>query len=172
MMREKLHAVILIGLIGLCAAPLWAADTSPDRNQLKKDYPVLGFVIGTPSLGLDAIVGYDLGPVEFRLSGGVGNSDYSANGLSWGVQANLGYKILDTRNVVGQVELFGNYINLGKATPSQVAGVGTAVSLFLYGCFANAGLGVNLLPTNLTGLEAVGGLLDLDFQIGYMYRFN
>jgi len=169
---KRLSLAVLIGLLGFGSSTLWAADSASERSQPKPAYPVLGVVIGTPSVGINAIVGYDFGRLEARLSGGIGNSDNVANGLSWGVQANLGYKSIDTRNVVGQIGVFGNYINLGNTVPSQVAGAGVAGSVFLYGFFAEAGVGVNFLPSGLKELGAIAGILDFDLQLGYVYRFN
>ncbi len=167
MHRLHFRIALLTGLLGICALPLWAADNAGTN------YPVLGIVIGTPSLGVNAIVGYDLGPVELRLSGGIGNSTNTANhSLSWGLQANVAYTFLDVKGVVSQFGLFGNYINLGNTTPSQVAGIGTAVSICLFGFFADVGLGVNVLPNHLQGLAVIAGILNFDFQIGYMYRFR
>jgi len=173
MYRGSLKLPMLIVLLEICTVPLWAADNPTDKSQPRTNYPVLGIVIGTPSLGVNAIAGYDFGPIEARVSGGIGNSDNSANNsISWGVQANLGYKLTDTKNTVSQIELFGNYVNLGNTSPSEIAGMGSDFSLFLYGFFVSLGLGVNLLPNHLQGLEAIAGILNFDLQIGYVYRFN
>jgi len=100
---KRLNLAVLIGLLGFCSASTWAADTMIDTSQPKKYYPVLGLVLGTPSLGVNAVVGYDLGPVEVRLSGGVGNPSNTSGNLHWRFQLDLGYKSIDTRNVVAQV---------------------------------------------------------------------
>ncbi len=165
---KRFIVAVVIGLLGLCSAPTWAANATRDKSQPKKYYPVLGLVIGTPSLGVNAVVGYDFGPVEMRLSGGVGNPSISSNDLHWGFQLDLGYKRIDTKNVVSQVGLFASYINQLDTSPPQAVGAGVGASLFLYGFFASLGIGINFLPTNIQGFDAIAG----ELQIGYMYRFN
>jgi hypothetical protein len=165
---KRLTVVVVFGLLGLCSVPTWAANAAPDESQPKKYYPVLGLVIGTPSLGVNAVVGYDLGPVEMRLSGGVGNPSTTSKDLHWGFQLDLGYKRIDTKNVVMQVGLFASYVNQLDTSPPQAVGAGMGASLFLYGFFADLGIGMNFLPTDLTGFDVITG----ELQIGYMYRFN
>ena len=67
-----------------------------------------------------------------------------------------------------QVELFSNYVNQLDTSPPQAVGAGIGVSLFLYGFFADFGIGMNFLPTDLKEFDVITG----EFQIGYMYRFN
>jgi len=165
---EGLSVAVLIGLLGLCSVPAWAANVPPDKSHPKKDYPVLGLVVGTPSLGIDAIVGYDFGPVEMRLSGGVGNANSTTKVLPWGLQANVGLKSIDTKHFVLQGEIFGIYINHLPSGPPEALGAGIGGSLWLYGFFVDFGLGWNFLPTTIQEFDHISGQL----QIGYMYRFR
>jgi hypothetical protein len=165
---KRFIVAVVFGLLALCSVPTWAANVAADKSQPKKYYPVLGLILGTPSLGVEAVVGYDFGPVEVRLSGGVGNSSTNSKDLHWGFQLDLGYKSIDTKNIVTQVELFSNYVNQLDTSPPQAVGAGIGVSLFLYGFFADFGIGMNFLPTDLKEFDVITG----EFQIGYMYRFN
>lgn len=171
---RECRIAVLVGLIALCGFPVWALSPSAAKVQPKNHYPIAGLVIGTPSLGLNAVVGYAFGNLEARLSGGIGGAGASAAGVSWGVQADAGYQVTQTKNFEDQLELFGNYMNASGFASPGVAGAGVAVSILLFGVFADAGIGYNFLPNNLgsQGFGAGFNHLDVDLQVGYLYRFR
>jgi hypothetical protein len=158
--------IVLFAMFAFSALELQAQDTAVRQN-----YPLVGIVIGTPSFGVDAILGYDFGPVELRLSGGIDNPVSGVSGLPWGVQADFGYKLVDTGHFVALAGLFGNYIDFKDPTEPRVAGIGVSGSAFLYGFFASLGLGINFIPSGIEGLGAIGAFLNFDAQFGYMLRF-
>jgi len=92
-------------------------------------------VLGTPSLGANALVGYNWDPIEVRLSGGIGNEDEVSKTRPWGLQADLACSVLNFTHFKGQADLFANYIYVGGSGVSQVAGLGVGGSLWWYGFF-------------------------------------
>ncbi len=173
MHRNSFCVIIFTVLFYLVTIPLWAAGADTGAKTPRKNYPVLGIVIGSPSGSIDGVVGYSFGMFEARLSGGAGPTSFDSAELSWGIQGDLGIKAVDRPHFESEFSFFAAYSHFGNgALRPYYTYEGFAFNLNFYGLFFEGGLGLANGRSGALELSALADIFVPVLQIGYVHRFN
>ncbi|MCP4131002.1 MAG: hypothetical protein GY754_08485 [bacterium] len=135
-------------------------STEEETASGRRQYPVLGASIGTPS-AINLVAGYYFRYLGFHLSGFYLSENYH------GIQLNCMIKIHESAGVLHGISIIGNFVHFNFFDPMEFLSYGAVYNLNLRGFFLEFGIAVVKKTDASKEISSPQAMA----QIGYVHRF-